>query len=323
MARITDPAILIPLARRGDRRALARLVTVIENGGPAAATALSTLFPRGGKAWTTGLTGAPGAGKSTLTDRLIAAARTARSEVAVVAVDPSSPFSGGAVLGDRVRMQDHIDDHGVYIRSMASRGHLGGIASATPRVVATLDGIGFDEVFVETVGVGQAEVEIAGKADTTLVVVNPGWGDSVQAAKAGLLEIGDIFVINKADRPGVPETKRDLTQMLELGQPRSWAPPVIPTVASTGEGIEELWQAVADHRRYLESTGRLTELRETRLVAELEAALLDGMRSRVRAAVDGPAWVEMTERVAHRKTDPWSAAAELLAGLPEPNLSDS
>ncbi|MDJ0498804.1 MAG: methylmalonyl Co-A mutase-associated GTPase MeaB, partial [Acidimicrobiia bacterium] len=217
MARISDPATLIPLARTGERRALARLITLVENDGPVSDEILAEVFPAGGQAWTTGLTGAPGAGKSTLTDRLIQEVRSEGSEIAVVAVDPSSPFSGGAVLGDRVRMQDHIDDHGVYIRSMASRGHLGGISAATPKVVATLDGLGFPEVFVETVGVGQAEVEIAGNADTTVVVVNPGWGDSVQAAKAGLLEIGDIFVVNKADRPGVHETVRDLTQMLELG----------------------------------------------------------------------------------------------------------
>ncbi len=180
-------------------------------------TVLSTLFAATGDAWTTGLTGAPGAGKSTLTSRLIEHGRGAGSSVAVVAVDPSSPFSGGAILGDRVRMQDHINDAGVYIRSLATRGHLGGISEATPRCVAVLDGIGFDEILVETVGVGQAEVDIAGNTDTTVVVVNPRWGDSIQAAKAGLLEIGDVFAVNKADRPGVGETVRDLRQMLELG----------------------------------------------------------------------------------------------------------
>ena len=252
MARVTDPAILIPSALGGDRRALARLITIVENGGDAADEVLAGVFGTGGDAWTTGLTGAPGSGKSTLTDRLIEAIRVGGAEVAVVAVDPSSPFSGGAVLGDRVRMQDHIDDAGVYIRSMASRGHLGGISAATPRVVATLDGAGFPEILVETVGVGQAEVEIAANADTTLVVVNPGWGDSVQAAKAGLLEIGDIFIVNKADRPGVHETVRDLTQMLELGDHDGWAPPIIPTVAATGDGIADLWTAIKGHRDHLE-----------------------------------------------------------------------
>lgn len=317
MARITDLEILIPKAHEGDRRSLARLISIVENDGPAATAVLAEIFPAGGSAWTTGLTGAPGAGKSTLTDRLIHQARAEGSEVAVVAVDPSSPFSGGAVLGDRVRMQEHIDDSGVYIRSLASRGHLGGISAATPRVIATLDGIGFPEVFVETVGVGQAEVEVAGNTDTTVVVVNPGWGDSVQAAKAGLLEIGDVFVVNKADRPGVHETVRDLTQMLELGGERAWAPPVITTIGSTGEGVGELWQAVGDHRRYLDASGLLLETRQNRLLAEMEAALLAGVRQRVRSSVPVSTWESLTNEVATRKIDPWSAAEKVLTALPD------
>ncbi|MDJ0665215.1 MAG: methylmalonyl Co-A mutase-associated GTPase MeaB [Acidimicrobiia bacterium] len=319
MARISDPALLIPAARTGDRRALARLITIVENGDAAATTALEQVFPFGGTAWTTGLTGAPGAGKSTLTDRLIDKVRRTGDEVAVVAVDPSSPFSGGAVLGDRVRMQDHIDDGGVYIRSMASRGHLGGIAAATPRVIALLDGIGFPEVMIETVGVGQAEVEVAGSADTTLVVVNPGWGDSVQAAKAGLLEIGDVFVVNKADRPGVAETVRDLTQMLELGGVQEWEPPIIPAVATTGEGTDAIWNAVTEHRAYLESTGSLAATRENRLVAEMEAALLAALRTRVHSVVPEPDWDELTARVRCRELDPWTAAARLLQALGVPS----
>ncbi len=315
MVRISDPAVLIPKAQAGDRRSLARLITLVENGDGIAGTILADVFPSGGKAWTTGLTGAPGAGKSTLTDRLIVEARRGGAEVAVVAVDPSSPFSGGAVLGDRVRMQDHIDDTGVYIRSMASRGHLGGIAAATPRVVALLDGLGFPEIAIETVGVGQAEVEIAGNADTTVVVVNPGWGDSVQAAKAGLLEIGDVFVVNKADRPGVNDTIRDLTQMLELGGDRDWAPPIVPTVASTGEGVDALWQAVTDHRIHLESSGQLSAIRDARLVAEMESALMVSLRSRVRSTVPEHEWADLTDRVAGRELDPWSAAGQLLAAL--------
>ncbi len=315
MARISDPAILIPKAIAGDRRSLARLITIVENGGQTATEVLAELFPAGGNAWTTGLTGAPGAGKSTLTDRIIGQVRNLGTEIAVVAVDPSSPFSGGAVLGDRVRMQDHIDDEGVYIRSMASRGHLGGIAAATPRVVATLDGIGFDEIVVETVGVGQAEVEIAGNADTTVVVVNPGWGDSVQAAKAGLLEIGDIFVVNKADRAGVSETVRDLTQMLELGEGGEWAAPIIPTVAATGDGVAELWEAIGDHRHHLEVSGQLLSDRQRRLVTELESALIAGMRRQVRSAVPEPVWRDLTEEVTQRRIDPWSAAVRLLGEL--------
>lgn len=315
MARISDPAILIPKARDGDRRSLARLITLIEEGGATGTTILAGVFGSGGEAWTTGLTGAPGAGKSTLTDRLIGDMRGTGAEVAVVAVDPSSPFSGGAILGDRVRMQDHIDDPGVYVRSMASRGHLGGISAATPRVVALLEGIGFPEIIIETVGVGQAEVEIAGNADTTVVVVNPGWGDSVQAAKAGLLEIGDIFVVNKADRTGVSETVRDLTQMLELGGERSWNPPIVPTVAATGDGMPELWQAITEHRRYLEASGKLVGMRSERLVAEMEASLLGGLRRQVRASIPETEWARVIDRVAARKVDPWTAAARLLRSL--------
>lgn len=276
---------------------------------------LAQVFPDGGKAWTTGLTGAPGAGKSTLTDRLLDQVRATDTEVAVIAVDPSSPFSGGAVLGDRVRMQDHIDDAGVYIRSMASRGHLGGISAATPRVLATLDGIGFPEILVETVGVGQAEVEIAASADTTIVVVNPGWGDSVQAAKAGLLEIGDIFVVNKADRQGVHETVRDLTQMLELGVERDWPPPVVPTIAATGEGIVDLWDAMTDHRSHVQSSGHLAETRRRRLIGEMESALLAGMRRRVRSSVPAETWADLTRQVTQRALDPWSAARQLLGAV--------
>jgi len=319
MARISDPAILVPHARNGDRRSLARLITIVENGDYAAAGILEQVFSSGGTAWTTGFTGAPGAGKSTLTDQLIARIRRGGDEVAVVAVDPSSPFTGGAVLGDRVRMQGHVDDPGVYIRSMASRGHLGGIAAATPRVVSLLDGIGFPEVMIETVGVGQDEVEVAGSADTTVVVVNPGWGDSVQAAKAGLLEIGDVFVVNKSDRPGVAETIRDLTQMLELGGVQEWQPPIVPTVATTGKGIQEMWEAIAEHRIYLQDSGRLTTVRRERLVAEMDAALLAALQARVRSPRLEQGWSEMVDRVRQRNIDPWSAAAQLLEALGVPS----
>ncbi len=317
MARITDPDILITRARQGDRRSLARLITLVEDGGTGGERVLELLFPATGRAWTTGLTGAPGAGKSTLTDRLITAVRETGSRVAVLAVDPSSPFSGGAILGDRVRMQGHVDDDGVYIRSMASRGHLGGISEATPRGLVVLDGIGFPEILVETVGVGQAEVDIAGKADTTLVVVNPRWGDSVQAAKAGLLEIGDVFVVNKADRPGVDETIRDLRQMLELGGDRAWWPPIVPSIASTGEGVDEVWRAIQDHRRHLTETGHLARERRRRLVTEVREAVGYAVRRRVRARLDDDAWIALIDDVAERRLDPWAAArriTELIAG---------
>jgi LAO/AO transport system kinase len=239
--------------------------------------------------------------------------RAAEDEVAVLAVDPSSPFTGGAILGDRVRMQDHVDDAGVYIRSMASRGHLGGVAEATPRVLAVLDGAGFPEILVETVGVGQAEVEIAANADTTVVVLNPGWGDSIQAAKAGLLEIGDIFAINKADRPGVDDTARDLRQMLELGDHGAWWPPVVPTIASNGEGVEELWERVAEHREYLVSSGALQTTRNERSLASIDAAIAAELTNRVDQIRSGDAWPGVSVLVLERSLDPWSAARRLLA----------
>ncbi len=311
MVRLADPSMLIARARRGDRRALARLISLVEDGGPDGEQVLIEIFAGTGRAWTTGLTGAPGAGKSTLTDGLITRVRLDGDEVAVVAVDPSSPFSGGAILGDRIRMQGHVDDPGVYIRSLASRGHLGGISEGTPRSLAVLDGLGFPEIIVETVGVGQAEVEIAGKADTTLVVLNPRWGDSVQAAKAGLLEVGDIFVINKADRPGVDETVRDLRQMLELGGDRAWWPLIVPTVANQGEGIADVWEAVQAHRRHLTETGRLQEVRRRRLTTEVQEAVGYAVRRRVRDRLDGEGWNRLIDDVVARRLDPWTAARQI------------
>ena len=211
-----DPSELLTAARAGDRGALARLLSFVEQGGAPARDVGRLAYPLGGQAYTVGLTGAPGSGKSTLTSQLIALLRAAETDVAVLAIDPSSPFSGGAILGDRVRMQEHATDPGVFIRSMATRGHLGGLALAAPEAIRLLDAVGKPWVLVETVGVGQVEVEIAGEADTTIVVVNPGWGDAVQANKAGLLEIGDVFVINKADRPGSADTRRDLEAMLSM-----------------------------------------------------------------------------------------------------------
>jgi len=318
MAQTSDPQTLIDRARSGDRRALARLISVVENGRSGQEEVLSSLYPAAGQAWTTGLTGAPGAGKSTLTDRLIEVMRGRESEVAVLAVDPSSPFTGGAILGDRVRMQGHIDDAGVYIRSMASRGHLGGIAEATPRAIVVLDGMGFPEILVETVGVGQAEVEIAASADTTIVVLNPGWGDSVQAAKAGLLEIGDIFVVNKADRPGVNDTVRDLKQMLELGGHDGWWPPVVTTVATAAEGIEELAAAVDEHRVHLESTGERSELRRRHTLGLLDDAVDAELRRRLEHVRDDEAWKRIRSQVEARILDPWTAAVRLVGGESSP-----
>ncbi len=296
----------------GDRRSLARLISRVEEGSPTGTSALRALFPRTGHAHVTGVTGAPGAGKSTLTDRLIAEVRAAGDEIAVVAVDPSSPFTGGAILGDRVRMQGHIDDPGVYIRSLGSRGALGGISAATPRVVAVLDGVGFPHVVVETVGVGQAEVEIASNTDTTIVVVNPGWGDSVQAAKAGLLEIGEVFVINKMDRQGADETERDLQQMLMLGEQGGWLPPIVRTNALTGEGVSDVWKAVLGHREWLEDTGELASGRAARLEAELRHEMRVLVERRVHASAGGADYATLVAEVTARRIDPWSAAASLV-----------
>ena len=302
---------LIERARAGDRRSLARLVSRVEDDTADGRQALATVYPTGGDAWVTGITGAPGAGKSTLVDGLVVHA-TDHGNVAVIAVDPSSPFTGGAVLGDRIRMQRHTDDPRVYIRSMANRGHLGGLADATPRVVALLDGIGFREVVIETVGVGQAEVDVAASADTVVVVVNPGWGDAIQAAKAGLLEIGDVFVVNKADRPGAHEAVTDLNRMLDAGPERMWRPPVVTTIATDGTGLGELLAAIVDHRGYLVDTGRLDQLRRDRARREIEAAVRAGLRRR--ATIDHAGDVVL-DRVVAREIDPWSAAEGVVSAL--------
>jgi LAO/AO transport system kinase len=303
-----DP--LIEAAVTGDRRALARLITLVESGSAAGDAILAALHPSTGHAWTTGLTGAPGAGKSTLAAGLVTVARNGGNEVAVVAVDPSSPFSGGAVLGDRVRMQQHAADRGVYIRSMASRGHLGGLAAATPRVVAALDGAGFPEILIETVGVGQDEVEVATNADTTVVVVTPGWGDGVQVAKAGMLEIGDVFAVTKADRPGVEETIGDLERMLEMGGDRPWRPPVLPVIATIGDGVAEVWDAVQRHRHHVTDAGLRRPRRSARLLAAFEAAVRAGLRDRIRRTVEEGHGESAA--VAAGTIDPWTAARRYL-----------
>ncbi|NIA25822.1 MAG: methylmalonyl Co-A mutase-associated GTPase MeaB [Gammaproteobacteria bacterium] len=308
------PHPLVVAALEGDRRSLARLISLVENDRPDAAQVLAELFPRSGNAYVLGLTGAPGSGKSTLTSMLIERVRDEGHRVAVVAVDPSSPFTGGAILGDRIRMQEHASDMGVYIRSMGSRGHLGGVSEATPKGILVLDAIGFPYIFVETVGVGQAEVEIVESADTTIVVVNPGWGDSIQANKAGLLEIGDLFIVNKADRPGVSETVRDLNQMLDLGGKRPWRPPVLPTVATTGEGIDAVWDAVRKHRAFLEENGDLSERRAARLRGELKRALVSELTRRAEAEAGDGRFSRIAAEVIRHEVDPWTAARDLLDG---------
>jgi LAO/AO transport system kinase len=265
-------------------------------------------YPRGGRAYTVGITGAPGAGKSTLTNRLIEVVRRRGSEVGVLAIDPSSPFTGGAILGDRVRMQDHALDAGVFIRSMATRGHLGGLSLATPQAVRVLDAAGLPWVLIETVGVGQVEVEIAGAADTTVVVVNPGWGDAVQANKAGLLEVADVFVINKADRQGAEQTQRDLEDALGYATRERHRPAIVKTVAQTGDGVDELWDAVLAHRELLESTGELAGRRARRIDEELREIVVRRLEQRA-SALDFDA---LRDDVLERKLDPYAAADKIL-----------
>jgi LAO/AO transport system kinase len=315
----TDPESLLTRARQGDRVALARLLSYIERGG-ASATAVARVAYRGDVPYTFGLTGAPGAGKSTLTDGLITAVRggwpeplgQAVPQVAVLAVDPTSPFSGGAILGDRVRMGQHALDPTVFIRSMATRGHLGGLSLAVPDAVRLLGAAGLGVVIIETVGVGQMEVDIASAADTTAVVVTPGWGDSMQANKAGLLEVADVFVINKADRPGVREARRDLEQMLDLSRPGSWRPEIVETTASSGEGIDALWHAVARHRAHLESSGELTTRRAERLAQELRRVLLARAEARIAEVAAGEEFATAVKALAAGEHDPYEAADRLL-----------
>jgi LAO/AO transport system kinase len=317
MPRPTDPVTLFDAALSGDRGALARLLSMIERGGDPGRAVGRLAYPRSGGAYTVGLTGAPGAGKSTLTSSLIGHLRTMELEVAVLAIDPSSPFTGGAILGDRVRMQDHATDPGVFIRSMATRGHLGGLALATPEAVRLLDAIGRKWILVETVGVGQVEVEVAGKADTTVVVLNPGWGDSVQANKAGLMEIADVFVINKADRKGVDETRRDIEQMLDLSDlPHdAWRPPIVPTVASAGDGVPALWDAVLAHRAHAEASGVLAQRRAFRTGEELREIIVNRLRERAREICTGERWDSLADDVVGQRTDPWTAADTMLEGV--------
>jgi GTPase len=313
LARTYDPEALVAGALAGERASIARLISMVERGGDAAHAAVAKLYPHTGDAYTVGITGAPGAGKSTLTDKLISRIRKDDVEVGVLAIDPSSPFSGGAILGDRVRMQDHATDPGVFIRSMATRGHLGGLSLATPQAVRVLDAAGKPWVLIETVGVGQVEIEVAGEADTTMVVVNPGWGDAVQAAKAGLLEIADLFVVNKADRDGAAETVRDLEFMLDLSLDSDWRPPIVKTVASKGEGFAELWEAILSHRAFLESDGRLAARRTKRIREELKAIVVERLYERAGDVLTGERFDELAASVEAREVDPYSAAESLLS----------
>jgi LAO/AO transport system kinase len=294
----------------GDRRAVARAISMVEDGDPALEELSAGLYPSTGGAWTVGLTGSPGVGKSSLAGELVRAARERDLAAAVLAVDPTSPFTGGALLGDRVRMQQHATDPGVFIRSMATRGHLGGMALATPEAVRILDAAGKDLIVIETVGVGQSEVDVAAAADTTVVVVAPGWGDAVQAAKAGVLEIADLFVVNKADRDGADAAVRDLQQMIATGPELAWTPPIVKTSISGREGVDDLWNQIQRHREHQGSTGAVREKRRARLAVEVGSIATERLRGRLRAALaDHPSLADDLES---RRTDPYRAAAILI-----------
>jgi LAO/AO transport system kinase len=293
----------------GDRRAIARAISMVEDGSTDLEALSAGIFASTGRASTIGLTGAPGVGKSTLATELVRADRDAGRSVAVLAIDPTSPYTGGALLGDRVRMQEHATDPGVFIRSMATRGHLGGMALATPEAVRVLDAAGYDEIVVETVGVGQAEVEVAAATDTAVVVLAPGMGDAVQMAKAGILEIADVFVVNKGDRDGVGDVVRGLRQMLHLGAARAWDPPIMRTSALQHEGVPELRAAIAEHRMFLRDSGAMPIMRRERLLREVES--LAAARFRLKAALALSTDGELAGDLVSRRVDPYRAAAIL------------
>lgn len=309
------PSDLYSAASEGDRRALARLLSLVERGGAPSREVGALAYRSGREAATVGITGAPGSGKSTLVDRLVAAVRAEGGDVGVLAVDPSSPFSGGAILGDRVRMQEHALDEGVFIRSMASRGHLGGLAVAVPEALRVLAAAGLPLVLVETVGVGQVEVEVASATDTTVVVVNPRWGDSIQANKAGLLEVADVFVVNKADNPGADETRRDLEQMLDLSAEAGWRPPVVATVATSDDGIGTLWGEVRRHQAYLAADGSLERRRRDRLAREFRAVLSARMARDVEHTLGEGGLGALVEDVVEHRLDPYAAADTVMDAI--------
>ncbi|HEY2099252.1 MAG TPA: methylmalonyl Co-A mutase-associated GTPase MeaB [Pseudonocardia sp.] len=308
---------LVTRAQDGDPRAVARLISMVEDASPRLREVAAVLAPHTGRAQVVGLTGSPGVGKSTTTSVLVTALRKQGKRVGVLAVDPSSPFSGGALLGDRVRMQDHATDSGVFIRSMATRGHLGGLSWATPQALRVLDAAGCDVVLVETVGVGQSEIEVVSLADTTVVLLAPGMGDGIQAAKAGILEVADVFVVNKADRDGADQTVRDLRYMLSLGERReqdgsTWKAPIVRTIASKGEGIDDVVDALDEHRDWMAKSGERDRRRQRRAEAEIEAITLEQVRARigdVRGSVNLP---ELAKRVVAGELDPYTASEELM-----------
>ncbi len=310
----TPVAELVERARTGQARAVARLISLVEDESPRLREVAAALTPHTGNAVVLGLTGPPGVGKSTSTSMLVGAFRARDLRVGVLAIDPSSPFSGGALLGDRIRMHDHTTDPDVFIRSMATRGHLGGLAVATPQALRVLDAAGYDVVLIETVGVGQSEVDIVSLADTTVVLLAPGMGDGIQAAKAGILEVADVFVVNKADRDGAEQTVRDLKHMISLGRRElgpSWRQPIVRTVASAGEGVSDVLAALDAHRSWLVSHGELAARRETRAAREIEAIAMAAMRARFVGPGGGEVLAGLAKRVAAGELDPYAAADQL------------
>lgn len=298
---------------QGNRRAAARLISQVENDDPQKLDLLKEIYPHTGKAYVVGITGAPGSGKSSLVDCLLQQMRREGLSVGVIAVDPTSPFSGGAILGDRIRMQDHALDPGIFIRSMGTRGSLGGLSRATREAIQVLDAFGKDIVLVETVGVGQSEVDIVRTADSTLVVLTPAGGDSVQTIKAGIMEIADIFVINKADLPGADRTATEINAMLDMKSGTPWRPPVIPTVSTRNEGIDELWASLSRHRSHMRESGRLLEVRRQRVRRELteqvEYLVKNQIWDQVKETIELD---DLVEKIVRRRQDPYSAAHELL-----------
>jgi LAO/AO transport system kinase len=300
-------------ARAGDKRSIARLLTIVENDEPGSADILRSLYPETGRARVVGVTGPPGGGKSTLVSRLAAFYGKTHPRIAIVAVDPSSPFTGGAILGDRIRMRDRFLDEGVFIRSMASRGHAGGLSRATMRVVNVLDALGTGLIIVETVGVGQEEVEVVRVADTVCLVTVPGLGDDIQAIKAGVLEIADVLVVNKADKPGADETARDLSQMLSLGKGRtSWKPPIIRTSARDDTGIDALAKAIDTHVEWSTASGDRDARRAGAARQEVEALLREALVKRLEDRIGHQRVTDAVARVAKREVDPYRAVDELL-----------
>ncbi len=301
---------------KGNRRAVARMISLVENDDPQKRELLKDVYPHTGNAYVIGVTGAPGSGKSSLVDWLLKQIRKDDLTVGVIAVDPTSPFSGGAILGDRIRMQDHALDSDIFIRSMGTRGSLGGLSRATREAIQVLDAFGKDIIIIETVGVGQSEVDIVKTADSTVVVLTPAGGDSVQTIKAGIMEIADIFVVNKSDLPGADKTATEINTMLDMKNDQAWRPPVVPTVSVSNEGIVELWSAVQEHRKHMEESGRLLEIRRDRVRRELTEQVEYLVKNRIWDRVKEKIELEsLVEKIVKRQKDPYSSAGDLLSRI--------